>query len=156
MTFLPAAPIFGLSPFAILTNIAISSSVSVPNGFSRSALTILASASNSSQIKRFVQFLQAALDLAYEIRVGFCSASFAVVRTNGGSGSQELLTQNLCFCRLRQSRVKLNDSKREFSRTLSKILSLIRLHPSSLRPHPFVRPTPARPSARRSSNRQRE
>ena len=101
-------------------------------------------------IKRFVQFLQGALDLAYKVSVRFCSASFAIVRANGRSGSQQLLTENLCLCTLRQSRVKLNDSKREFSRTLSKILSVIRLHPSAL--IPSFTPIPARLCARRSNN----
>src|SRR5947209_5029120 len=61
-----------------------------------------------------------------------------VMRSDRCSRTQYLFTQNLSLSTLRQSRIKLDNAESKSLRSLLQILTAFHIHPSSLRPHPFV------------------
>ena len=89
----------------------------------------------------FVQFLQAALDLADKIGVRFGTLGLTIVRTSRSAGTQYLFADDLCLRRLGQTGVQPNYPQRKTLRPLLQILirrhfSSFRLPPLSFLPYP--------------------
>ena len=82
-----------------------------------------------------VEFLQTALELVYEIWIGFRAARFPVMSCHGSSRTKKLPTENLRYAiALRQRLVETNNTKREILRSCTQIAQLSRsfiLHPSA-------------------------
>ena len=87
-------------------------------------------------IRCFVQFLEAIAKLGDKLRFASRPVGFAIVRTDGRSGTQYLLPQDLGFRAFRQRGIYRNNAQRKLLRPLRQITRLRRVF--IIHPPPFI------------------